>query len=153
MHAHDFQRWGPFWGMRVGVNGRLKPFRKFIRFGTLTRPNVLWLLENNLLYQFHAQKALFKVPKICNKKFWIENDPPPFTTFPKIHTIWYPSLSGNLRCWNSTRQDIVSEIKKKGLALPVFRVDVVIIDLKWSSESQTISMPIGPHEWGKWMFD
>ena len=26
-----------------------------------------------LLYQFHAQKALFKVPKICNINFWIEN--------------------------------------------------------------------------------
>ena len=25
-------------------------------------------------YQFHAQKALFKVPKICNITFWIEND-------------------------------------------------------------------------------
>ena len=28
------------------------------------------------LYQFHAQKAPFKVPKICNIIFWIENDPP-----------------------------------------------------------------------------
>ena len=28
------------------------------------------------LYQFYAQKALFKVPKICNINFWIENDPP-----------------------------------------------------------------------------
>ena len=25
------------------------------------------------IYQFHAQKALFKVPKICNIIFWIEN--------------------------------------------------------------------------------
>ena len=38
-------------------------------------------------YQFHAQKALFKVPKICNINFWIEN-PPPFGTFSKIHPIW-----------------------------------------------------------------
>ena len=30
------------------------------------------------MYQFHDQKALFKVPKICNIIFWIEND-----TFPK----------------------------------------------------------------------
>ena len=30
-----------------------------------------------VLYQFHAQKALFKVPKISNISFWIENDPPP----------------------------------------------------------------------------
>ena len=32
-------------------------------------------------YQFHAQKALFKVPKICNINFWIENDPPPLWNF------------------------------------------------------------------------
>ena len=32
-----------------------------------------------LLYQFHAQKALFKVPKICYINFWN------FGTFPKIH--------------------------------------------------------------------
>ena len=30
-----------------------------------------------LLYQVHAKKALFKVPKIYNINFWIENDPPP----------------------------------------------------------------------------
>ena len=29
------------------------------------------------LYQFHDQKALFKVPQICNINFWIGNDPPP----------------------------------------------------------------------------
>ena len=30
-------------------------------------------------YQFHAQKALFKVTQICNIIFWIENDlTPPF---------------------------------------------------------------------------
>ena len=28
-------------------------------------------------YQFHAQQALFKVPKICNINFWIGNAPPP----------------------------------------------------------------------------
>ena len=42
-------------------------------------------------YQFHDQKALFKVPKICNINFGIENDPPtptPFDTFPNIHSIW-----------------------------------------------------------------
>ena len=33
--------------------------------------------EITILYQFHAQKALLKVPKICNVNFWIENDPPP----------------------------------------------------------------------------
>ena len=43
--------------------------------------------------QFHAQKALLKVSKICNIHFWIENDPPP-GTFLKIHPIWrsHPSL-------------------------------------------------------------
>ena len=29
------------------------------------------------LYQFHAQKALFEIPKICNINFLIENYPPP----------------------------------------------------------------------------
>ena len=55
--------------------------------------------EITLLYQFHAQKALFKVPKICNINFWIENDPPPpFGTLPNIHPIWrsHPSLSSPL---------------------------------------------------------
>ena len=32
--------------------------------------------EITLLNPFHAQKALFKVPKICNINFWIENNPP-----------------------------------------------------------------------------
>ena len=44
--------------------------------------------------------------------------------------------------YKSTRQDIVSETK----VLLVFRVEVVIVELKWSSESQTISMPNGPRE-------
>ena len=35
--------------------------------------------EITILYQFHAQRALFKVPKICNINFWIENDPPPLS--------------------------------------------------------------------------
>ena len=44
--------------------------------------------EITLLNQFHAQKALFKVPKICNINFWIENDPlPPIVTFPKVQPI------------------------------------------------------------------
>ena len=32
----------------------------------------------NSFHQFYAQKALFKVPKICNINFLIENNPPPF---------------------------------------------------------------------------
>ena len=39
--------------------------------------------EITVLYQFHDQKALFKVPKICNTNFWIENDPPPLWHFSK----------------------------------------------------------------------
>ena len=43
-----------------------------------------------------SDEALFKVPKICNINFRIENDPlPPFGTFPKIHPNWlrHPSLN------------------------------------------------------------
>ena len=41
--------------------------------------------EFTLLYQFHAQKALFKVPKSCNIDFWIENDlPAPLEPFRKF---------------------------------------------------------------------
>ena len=39
--------------------------------------------EINVLYQFHAQKALFKAPKICNTNFRIENAPPPLWHFSK----------------------------------------------------------------------
>ena len=40
--------------------------------------------EITLLYHFHAQKAPFKVPKICNINFWIEDDPPPLALFRKF---------------------------------------------------------------------
>ena len=33
--------------------------------------------EITLLYINFMLKNLFKVPKICNINFWIENDPPP----------------------------------------------------------------------------
>ena len=33
--------------------------------------------------------------KICNINFWIENDPPPFGTFPKIHPFWKGNASLN----------------------------------------------------------
>ena len=36
-----------------------------------------------ILYQFHNQTALFKVPKICNINFWIENEPSPLWNFSK----------------------------------------------------------------------
>ena len=53
--------------------------------------------EITLLYQFHAQKALFKIPKICNINFLIENDlPPPFGTFPKVPSdLAQPSFPNN----------------------------------------------------------
>ena len=40
--------------------------------------------EFTLLYQVHAQKPLFKAPKICNINFWIENDAPPLALFRKF---------------------------------------------------------------------
>ena len=30
--------------------------------------------EITILYQFHAQEALFEVPKICSLDFWIKRD-------------------------------------------------------------------------------
>ena len=39
-----------------------------------------------ILYQFHDQKALFKVPKIGKMIFGLKMTPP--GTFPKIHPIW-----------------------------------------------------------------
>ena len=45
-------------------------------------------LKFTLLYQFHAQKALFEVPKISNINFWIENNRASLGTFLKIHPIW-----------------------------------------------------------------
>ena len=132
MHAHDFQRWGPFWGVGV-VNCRLEPFRKFIRFGSVTRPldwygyfsllqsvycfvfcqllkktyPVLW---NYSFVSVSCSEALFKVPKICNIKFWIENEPPLFRTFPKIHPILYSHsslISGDKhQTWNFIYLDV-----------------------------------------------
>ena len=43
----------------------------------------IWLTAVRKTVFFHAQKALFKVPKICNIIFCIENDPPPFCFFSK----------------------------------------------------------------------
>ena len=78
-----------FEGQGVGVNCRLEPFRKLIRFNKFNKKfykesallNTIVVKhtlnpEITLLYQFHAQKALFKVPKICNINFGIENDSP-----------------------------------------------------------------------------
>ena len=35
--------------------------------------------------------------KICNINFWIENGPPPFGTFPKIHPFWKGKASLSVR--------------------------------------------------------
>ena len=51
-----------------------------IFFNTIVEKHTL-NSEITLLNQFPAQKALFKVPKICNINFWIENDPPPLWSF------------------------------------------------------------------------
>ena len=95
----------------MGVNGRLHPFQKFKHFGTLTRPfdwydyysvscfDFSQLLKKHtlnyeitLLYQFHAQKANYLVPKICKIDFWIENDPPPLALFRKYVRIGAATL-------------------------------------------------------------
>ena len=84
MHAHDLQRWGPFWG--VGGWGQLSLLQgvsylffliQFLKKHTLNP-------EITLLYKFHAQKALFKIPKICNINFWIENPSPPLEFLQKF---------------------------------------------------------------------
>ena len=86
MHAYDFQRYGPF-SIQLLEKHTLNP-------------------EITIMCQFHAQKALFKVPKICIIDFWIENDPPPFGTFPKIHPIWLPDPSQNDDSENSKRRKL-----------------------------------------------
>ena len=69
--------------------------------------------EITLLYKCHAQKALFKIPKICNINFWVENDPPPFGTFPKIHPIWrsHPSLRSILFWPRGTQKTHILQVQ------------------------------------------
>ena len=52
------------------------PCFELSQYNCWKKTNIPWTLNLLFLYQFHAQKALFKVPKICNINFWIENDPP-----------------------------------------------------------------------------
>ena len=40
-------------------------------------PHPLFSENRFVIFQFHAQKALFKGPKSAIQFFWIENDPPP----------------------------------------------------------------------------
>ena len=63
----------------------LEPSSKFVLFRFFSKLLKKHTLnpEITLLYQFHAQKALFQVPKIGNINFSIENDPTSFGTFPK----------------------------------------------------------------------
>ena len=60
--------WDHSEGWAVGVNCRLEPFQKFIRFGNVTHPLDCYdyNFEITILYQLHAQKALLQIPKICN---------------------------------------------------------------------------------------
>ena len=39
---------------------------------------LIMVMMMRIINQFHAQKDLFKVPKIFNTKFWIKKPPPPF---------------------------------------------------------------------------
>ena len=48
--------------------------------------------EITLLYQFHAHKALLKVPKTCNINLWIEKGGPPLRKFTEISSS-HPSLT------------------------------------------------------------
>ena len=57
--------------------------------------------------QFHDPKALFKVPKICNMNFWIDNDPPPpsLVFFQKI--IWCVSWTLPICTWSMYKSSTV----------------------------------------------
>ena len=81
------------WGVGVNVRMATGVFFKvclFLFFSVQLLEKHTLNPEITLLYQFHAQKALLEVPKICNINFWIENDTtlPPLGTSPKIHPIW-----------------------------------------------------------------
>ena len=73
--------------LREGWRYQIGLFFGKITNGLRPPPLIFRKLYCKFLYQFHAQKALFKVPKICKINFWIGNAPP-FGTFPKIHLIW-----------------------------------------------------------------
>ena len=74
-----------------------------IFFNTIVEKKHTLNLEITILYQFHDQKALFKVPKICSIIFWIENDPNPLTllrfgslTLPLVTQLTLPNKLRNL---------------------------------------------------------
>ena len=68
----------------------------FVFLNTIVEKKHTLYPEITFLYQFHDQKALFKVPKISNINFWIENDPPPSALFQKyIDLVARPFLKGN----------------------------------------------------------
>ena len=70
--------------------------------------------EITILYQYYDKKALFKVPKLCKKKIWIENDPfPPFGTFPKIHLIWKPDSSLRVLSWYFNNEGHINQVCRK----------------------------------------
>ena len=99
---------------------------------------ILYNLYN--LYQFHDLKALFKVPKLCNKKFWIENDPfPPLVLFRKF--IWFGSRTLPLGFWVGTSTMRVTSIKSAENESLSWRqgeaIKIRIVDNSVSSRART----------------
>ena len=70
-------------------------------------------------YQFHAQKALFKVPKICNINFWIENDPSPLEVFRKF--IRFDTLTRPLMLsWHQPHKKSYSALEMSFVLFTIF---------------------------------
>ena len=74
--------------------------------------------EITLLNQFPAQKALFKVPKICNINLWIENDPSRFGTPPVLVP---PPVPKGLNTWLKTHEEIFEWVQHKIYCRPFAR--------------------------------
>ena len=69
-------------------------------------------LKITLLYQFHARKALFKVPKICNINFWLENDlPSPLALFQKIIRFGRGTLPLVWYCYRVFRSKLMKSVE------------------------------------------
>ena len=60
------------------------------------------------VYQFYAEKALFRVPKICNINFWIENDPP-LELFQKYELRWIVKDKSGQKGENTERQKNITQ--------------------------------------------
>ena len=115
------------------ISIHLEPFRIIIPDPSLGLVWLLWLLKpsSNVLFwifsihllkkiypepwnysftQFHAQKALLKVSKICNIHFWIENDPPPWNFSENSSDLAQPSFPKDQKSAN-IQQNIVNVIE------------------------------------------